>query len=50
MRIQRMTQVEAAELLGVSVVTVQWRLTGGLRLLDAQLADLRPEDGIPDSV
>jgi len=49
-RIQGMTQVEAAELLGVSVVTVKRRLTRGLRLLAEQLADLRPEEDIPDSI
>ena len=49
-RIQGMTQVEAAELLGVSVVTVKRRLTRGLRLLEEQLADLRPEEDTPDSV
>jgi RNA polymerase sigma factor (sigma-70 family) len=48
-RIQGITQVEAAELLGVSVVTVKRRLTRGLRLLEEQLADLRPEEDIPDS-
>ena len=41
-RIQGMTQVEAAELLGVSAVTVKRRLSRGLRLLAEQLADLRP--------
>jgi RNA polymerase sigma-70 factor (ECF subfamily) len=41
-RIQGMTQVEAAELLGVSTVTVKRRLSRGLRLLAEQLADLRP--------
>ncbi len=50
MRIQGMTQVEAAELLGFSVVTVKRRLTRGLRLLEEQLADLRPEEDIPDSI
>ena len=49
-RIQGMTQVEAAELLGVAVVTVKRRLTRGLRLLEEQLADLRPEEDIPDSI
>ena len=49
-RIQGMTQVEAAELLGVSVVTVKRRMTRGLRLLEEQLADLRPEEDIPDSI
>ncbi len=41
-RVQGMTQVEAAQLLGVSTVTVKRRLSRGLRLLAEQLADLRP--------
>lgn len=41
-RIQGMTQVEAARLLGVSAVTVKRRLNHGLRLLAEQLSDLRP--------
>ena len=49
-RIQGMTQVEAAQLLGVSTVTVKRRLTRGLRLLEEQLADLRPEHDTPDSI
>jgi RNA polymerase sigma-70 factor (ECF subfamily) len=49
-RIQGMTQPEAAELLGVSTVTVKRRLNRGLRLLAEQLADLRPADGGPDSI
>ena len=49
-RIQGMTQVEAAQLLDVSTVTVKRRLTRGLRLLEEQLADLRPEEDIPDSI
>jgi RNA polymerase sigma factor (sigma-70 family) len=49
-RIQGMTQVEAAELLDVSVVTVKRRLTRGLRLLEEQLADLRPEEETPESI
>ena len=44
-RIQGMTQAEAAQLLGVSVVTVKRRLSRGLRLLAEQLADLRPGEG-----
>jgi RNA polymerase sigma factor (sigma-70 family) len=48
-RIQGMTQVEAAQLLGVSTVTVKRRLTRGLRLLEQQLADLRPEEDTSDS-
>jgi RNA polymerase sigma-70 factor (ECF subfamily) len=48
-RIQGMTQIEAAELLGVSVATVKRRLNRGLRLLADQLADLRPGESPPDS-
>jgi RNA polymerase sigma-70 factor (ECF subfamily) len=40
-RVQGMTQVEAAQVLGVSPKTVQRRLNRGLRLLTEQLADLR---------
>ncbi len=43
-RIQGMTQVEAAEVLGVSTVTVRRRLNRGLRLLTENLSDLRPDD------
>jgi RNA polymerase sigma-70 factor (ECF subfamily) len=42
-RVQGMTQTEAAQVLGVAVVTVKRRLNRGLRLLTEQLADLRPE-------
>ena len=42
-RIHGLTQPEAAELLGVSVKTVQRRLNRGLVLLAEQLDDLRPE-------
>jgi RNA polymerase sigma-70 factor (ECF subfamily) len=41
-RVQGMTQVEAAETMGVSVATVKRRLDRGLRLLADRLADLRP--------
>jgi RNA polymerase sigma-70 factor (ECF subfamily) len=41
-RIQGMTQTEAAQILGVAVVTVKRRLHRGLRLLTEQLADLQP--------
>jgi RNA polymerase sigma-70 factor (ECF subfamily) len=41
-RIQGMTQTEAAQLLGVAVSTVKRRLDRSLRLLTKQLADLRP--------
>ena len=40
-RIQGMTQPEAAELLGVSVRTVQRRLNTGILMLTEELADLR---------
>jgi RNA polymerase sigma factor (sigma-70 family) len=49
-RVQGMTQAEAAELLGVSAVTVRRRLSRGLRLLAEQLADLRPGEDPPDSI
>lgn len=41
-RIQGMSHVEAAELLGVAPKTVKRRLDRGLRLLTEQLGDLRP--------
>ena len=43
-RIQGMTQTEAARVLGVSAVTVKRRLNRGLRLLTEKLADLRPHE------
>ncbi len=43
-RIQGMTQVETAQLLGVSVATVKRRLNRGLQLLTERLSDLRPGD------
>jgi RNA polymerase sigma-70 factor (ECF subfamily) len=49
-RIQGLTQVEAAELLGVSTVTVKRRLSRGLRHLAEQLADLRPREEPPESI
>ncbi len=49
-RIQGLTQVEAAQLLGVSAVTVRRRLSRGLRLLAEQLADLRPGNDLPEPV
>jgi RNA polymerase sigma-70 factor (ECF subfamily) len=42
-RVQGLTQVEAAEMLGVAVKTVKRRLDRGLRLLTERLGDLRPE-------
>jgi RNA polymerase sigma-70 factor (ECF subfamily) len=41
-RIQGMTQTEAAQLLGVAVSTVKRRLDRGLRLLTKELSDLSP--------
>jgi RNA polymerase sigma-70 factor (ECF subfamily) len=43
-RIQGMTQTEAARLLGVADSTVKRRLERSLRLLTMKLADLRPGD------
>ena len=43
-RIQGLTQTEAARLLGVADSTVKRRLERGLRLLTKKLADLRPGD------
>lgn len=43
-RIQGLTQAEAAEVMGVSVATVNRRLNRGLQLLLAALSDLRPEE------
>jgi len=42
-RVQGITQAEAAQVLGVSAVTVKRRLNRGLRLLTDKLADLRPQ-------
>jgi RNA polymerase sigma-70 factor (ECF subfamily) len=44
-RVQGMTQSEAARVLGVAAVTVKRRLNRGLRLLAEQLADLNPPEG-----
>jgi RNA polymerase sigma factor (sigma-70 family) len=46
-RIQGLTQVEAAQLLGVSTVTVKRRLSRSLVLLTQQLGDLRPSGELP---
>lgn len=43
-RIQGITQSEAADLIGVSAKTVQRRLNRGLLTLTEQLGDLRPPD------
>jgi RNA polymerase sigma-70 factor (ECF subfamily) len=46
-RIQGMSQAEAAQVLGVSVMTVNRRLNRGLQLLLAALGDLYPGEGLP---
>jgi len=43
-KIQGLTQTEAARVLGVSVMTVNRRLNRGLKLLTQALADLRPTE------
>ena len=47
-RIQGMTQAEAAEVIGVSPKTVSRRLARGLRLLTESLHDLDPAEGMRD--
>jgi RNA polymerase sigma factor (sigma-70 family) len=46
-RIQGMSQAEAARMLEVSVATVNRRLSRGLQLLAAELGDLYPDDEKP---
>ena len=48
-RIQGMTQTEAAQILGVSVMTVNRRLGRGQQLLAAALGDLSPSEEDPAS-
>src|SRR5260370_39128802 len=48
-RIQGLTQAEAAQLLGVSAATVNRRLNRGLELLAEALSDLRPDDEVSSS-
>jgi RNA polymerase sigma-70 factor (ECF subfamily) len=48
-RIQGLTQGEAAEVLGVSVKTVQRRLNRAVQILAEVLEDLRPDGAPPDS-
>ena len=48
-RIQGMSQAEAARVLGVSVMTVNRRLNRGLKLLTRALSDLRPTKNVPGS-
>lgn len=47
-RIQGMTQTEAASVLGVSIMTVNRRLNRGLQLLADALADLAPQSIEPN--
>ena len=46
-RVQGMTQAEAAQMLGVAAVTVKRRLNRGLRHLTEKLGDLRPSGAPP---
>jgi RNA polymerase sigma factor (sigma-70 family) len=46
-RIQGLSQAEAAQVLEVSVMTVNRRLNRGLQLLAATLGDLYPDEGDP---
>jgi RNA polymerase sigma-70 factor (ECF subfamily) len=48
-RIQGMTQVEAAQILGVSTMTVKRRMNRSLQLLTEKLGDLRPDENTPDA-
>jgi RNA polymerase sigma-70 factor (ECF subfamily) len=48
-RIQGLTQAEAAQVLGVSAATVNRRLNRGLEFLAEALSDLRPDDEVPRS-
>jgi RNA polymerase sigma-70 factor (ECF subfamily) len=47
-RVQGMTHLEAAQVLGVSTATVKRRLNRGLQILAEQLADLRPDSDLPE--
>src|SRR5262249_29763329 len=47
-RVQGLTQTEAAGVLGVAVITVKRRLNVGLGLLTEKLRDLRPDNTPPD--
>ncbi len=49
-RIQGLTQPEAAEVLGVSTRTVQRHLTHGLQSLGEMLQDLRPDSDSSEKV
>ena len=45
-----MTQAEAAQVIGVSAVTVKRWLSRGLRLVTEKLADFRPGEEPPDAI
>ena len=47
-RIQGLSQAEAAKVLGVSDMTVKRRLDRSLKLLTEALGDLRPDASVPD--
>jgi RNA polymerase sigma factor (sigma-70 family) len=49
-RIQGMSFSEAAEILGVSDMTVNRRLNRGLRILTEQLSDMRPDNSRPKPI
>jgi RNA polymerase sigma factor (sigma-70 family) len=48
-RVQGMTQAEAAQILGVSAMTVNRRLNRSLQLLTETLGDLRPDENVKRS-
>jgi RNA polymerase sigma-70 factor (ECF subfamily) len=48
-RIQGMTQAEAARVLGVSAMTVNRRLNRSLQLLTETMGDLSPDENVPGS-
>jgi RNA polymerase sigma-70 factor (ECF subfamily) len=48
-RIQGMTQAEAAQVLDVSAMTVNRRLNRSLQMLTETLGDLRPDENVPGS-
>ena len=45
-----MTQAEAAQVIGVSALTVERWLSRGLRLVTEQLADSHPGEEPPDAI
>jgi RNA polymerase sigma-70 factor (ECF subfamily) len=48
--IDGMTQAEAAQVIGVSALTVERWLSRGLRLVTEQLADSHPGEEPPDAI